>query len=167
MHRRKIRGVSGVGERRESCRHTGSRNFLIQIIRDPGRIHVDAGSIIADIDGPKVERIVENLVVNATRHTPDGTPIWVRIAPCDEGVLIIVDDAGPGVPDDIKEAIFEPFRQGPENRPSPGTGIGLSLVARFAELHGGRAWVEDRERGGASFRVLLRALREEATHGHS
>jgi signal transduction histidine kinase len=56
----------------------------------------------------------------------------------------------------MREAIFEPFRQGGDaSDPSPGLGIGLSLVARFAELHGGRAWVQDREGGGASFRVFL------------
>jgi signal transduction histidine kinase len=56
----------------------------------------------------------------------------------------------------MRQAIFEPFRQGdgPKSH-SPGVGVGLSLVARFAELHGGRAWVEDRPGGGASFRVLL------------
>jgi signal transduction histidine kinase len=82
----------------------------------------------------------------------------VRVASVAEGVVIVVEDAGPGVPDDIKEAIFEPFRQGSENHPSPGTGIGLALVARFAELHGGRAWVEDRQGGGASFHALLPRL---------
>jgi signal transduction histidine kinase len=54
--------------------------------------------------------------------------------------------------------VFEPFRQGPtESVHAPGVGVGLSLVARFAELHGGRAWVEDRPGGGASFRVFLPA----------
>ena len=60
-----------------------------------------------------------------------------------------------GVPDELKEAIFEPFRQGPgPASTSPGVGVGLSLVARFAELHGERAWVEDRP-GGASFHVSI------------
>ena len=57
---------------------------------------------------------------------------------------------------ELKDAIFEPFRQGPgPASTSPGVGVGLSLVARFAELHGGRAWVEDRPGGGALVQVLL------------
>ena len=68
----------------------------------------------------------------------------------------MVKDDGAGVPTELREVIFEPFRQGPTaSKASPGMGIGLSLVARFAELHEGRAWVEDREGGGASFHVLL------------
>jgi signal transduction histidine kinase len=67
-----------------------------------------------------------------------------------------VEDAGPGVPERVRQTIFEPFQQlGRPQMPTPGVGIGLSLVARFAELHGGRAWVEDRPGGGASFHVFL------------
>jgi signal transduction histidine kinase len=57
----------------------------------------------------------------------------------------------------MHEAIFEPFRQVPGSRSehSPGVGVGLSLVRRFAELHGGRVWMQEREGGGASFRVFL------------
>jgi signal transduction histidine kinase len=120
-------------------------------------IRVAADDVVAAVDGPKVERIVENLCINAARHTPEGTPVWVRVRARDDGCLIIVDDAGPGVPEELKERIFEPFKQGPTISPqSPGVGIGLSLVARFAALHGGRAWVEDRPGGGASFRVFLK-----------
>ena len=60
------------------------------------------------------------------------------------------------MPTGIASTIFEPFRQGPDApEHSPGVGVGLTLVARFAELHGGRAWVHDREGGGASFHVLV------------
>jgi PAS domain S-box-containing protein len=114
--------------------------------------------VVVEADGPKVERIVENLLVNAARHTTEDRRIWLRVEPADDGVVIAVEDDGPGVPEDMRDAIFEPFRQGATATPhAPGTGIGLSLVSRFAELHGGRAWVEEREGGGASFRVFLPA----------
>lgn len=110
----------------------------------------------ARIDAAQVERIVENLVANAIRYTPVGTPIWVRATGDDDSVTIVVEDAGPGIPIELRESIFEPFRQGNEIvSHNPGVGIGLSLVTRFAELHGGRAWVEERPGGGASFRVFL------------
>lgn len=119
-------------------------------------IEIDAQPLVLTVDPPKIERIVENLVANAARHTRATDHIWVRIEPSGTGALLSVEDDGPGVPADLRDAIFEPFRQGPAaSTHSPGTGIGLSLVARFAELHGGRAWVEDRPGGGAAFRVYL------------
>ncbi len=109
----------------------------------------------AEVDAPKVERIVDNLIVNAVRHTPSGTEITVRVAPENGGTVIAVDDRGPGVPREDREAIFEVFRRGGGTDHVTGTGIGLSLVAQFTALHGGRAWVQDNPGGGASFRVFL------------
>jgi PAS domain S-box-containing protein len=121
------------------------------------RITVDVEPATVSVDAAKVERILENLISNAIRHTPPETPVWIRARRQDGGVLLVVEDAGPGVPADLHEAVFEPFRQAPGSAAvhSPGVGVGLSLVLRFAELHGGRAWLEDREGGGASFRVFL------------
>jgi PAS domain S-box-containing protein len=122
------------------------------------RIDVGVASVFVPADGAKVERIVENLVMNAVRHTARETTVWVRVEEASGGAIIAVEDDGPGVPPELRDAIFEPFRQGPTASPhAPGTGIGLSLVAMFADLHGGRAWVEEREGGGASFRVFLPA----------
>jgi PAS domain S-box-containing protein len=117
---------------------------------------VEVAPLVIQVDAPKVERVVENLLVNAAKHTAPDARVWLRTARRDEGVLITVEDEGPGVPDDLKAAVFEPFLQGNGGGDHvPGTGIGLSLVARFAELHGGRAWVEDRSGGGASFNVYI------------
>jgi PAS domain S-box-containing protein len=132
-------------------------NLLAESELTAGReVHVEAPSVFAEVDAAKVERIVENLLANAVRHTPPESRIWVRVEPGETDLVIAVEDEGPGVPPQERERIFEPFRQGaaaPEH--APGVGIGLALVARFAELHGGRAWVEDRPGGGASFRVRL------------
>jgi PAS domain S-box-containing protein len=108
------------------------------------------------LDADKVERIVDALLANTAKHTPPGTPVWVGARPHDGGVLLTVDDAGPGVPSELRAQVFERFRHG-AGVPSysPGLGIGLSLVLRLAELHGGTAWVEDRPGGGSSFRVVL------------
>jgi PAS domain S-box-containing protein len=120
------------------------------------RVEVEAPQVWAEVDAAKVERIVENLLANAVRHTPAEARIWVRVTPNGDDVLIAVEDEGPGVAPEHREHIFEAFRQGPEApEHSPGVGVGLALVARFAELHGGRAWVEERDGGGASFRVCL------------
>ena len=82
--------------------------------------------------------------------------MWVLVRRDGGGVQIAVEDAGTGVPPELRDSVFEPFSQGPSTPThSPGVGIGLSLVARFAELHGGRAWVDDRHGGGSSFRVYI------------
>ncbi|MFL5800034.1 MAG: PAS domain S-box protein [Actinomycetota bacterium] len=119
-------------------------------------VELDTKPVVIGLDAAKVERIVENLVANSFRHTPARARVWVRVRPVSGGALLCVDDDGPGVPPELKETIFEPFMRGPKAPAhAPGVGVGLSLVGRFAKLHGGRAWVEDREGGGASFRVFL------------
>jgi PAS domain S-box-containing protein len=121
-------------------------------------VSLDLAPIQVLADAAKVERIVENLLANAARHTDPGTPIWVRVAPGDRGALLCVDDAGPGIPVEQRESIFRPFERGPGGATyAPGSGVGLALVAQIASLHDGQAWVEDRAGGGASFRVLLPA----------
>jgi signal transduction histidine kinase len=116
-------------------------------------IRVEADDGLVEVDAVKAERIVDNLLGNAGKHTPLGTPIRVEVHTRANGVVLVVEDEGPGVPDDMKDAVFEPFRQGEDAR--GGVGIGLSLVRRFAELHGGTAHVEDRPGGGARFVVTL------------
>jgi len=120
------------------------------------RMQTDIQPVVIPIDSAKVERIVENLLANTVRHTPSNATIWVSVEPVDGGALLKIEDDGPGVSPELQEVIFEPFQQGPDApQHSPGVGVGLTLVRRFAELHNGRAWVEEREGGGASFRVFL------------
>jgi PAS domain S-box-containing protein len=123
-------------------------------LRDQVEISIE--SVVVPVDAPKVERIVENLLVNAVKHTPRGTMVHVSVTDSEEGATIAVEDEGAGVPDELREKIFEEFRQGTDTpQASPGVGVGLTLVRRFAEMHHGRAWVAGRDGGGASFRVFL------------
>jgi signal transduction histidine kinase len=117
---------------------------------------VEAERVEISIDVGKVERILENLLRNAAKHTPTGTPILVSVDAGGDGATVSVEDEGPGIPADMKEFLFQPFRQGAAARATGlGVGIGLSLVAKFAELRGGVASVEDRSGGGTAFRVYL------------
>jgi signal transduction histidine kinase len=125
-------------------------------VNDEHAVVVDAPTVRIAVDAPKVERIMENLAVNAAKHTQTGTTIWVRVQRQRDGVLLLVEDEGPGVPAALREQVFQPFHKGRNIADhAPGSGIGLALVAQFASLHGGRAWVQDRPGGGASFRVFL------------
>ncbi|MEX2048781.1 MAG: PAS domain-containing sensor histidine kinase [Gemmatimonadota bacterium] len=118
------------------------------------RLQLDTGPVHVEADPTMVERIIENLLANAVKHTPGDSRIWVRVERTDDGALIVVEDDGPGIPPEDRERIFEPFVQG--SSPGPGgAGVGLALVVKFAELHDGRAWVQERTGGGSSFRVLL------------
>ena len=130
--------MSRVVERSEDRRHP---------------LSVELGSIVAAVDAEQVEQIIENLLENALCHTPPGTPVWLQVEGASGALSITVEDAGPGVPDDLKAKIFELFWTG--SATSPHTGVGLWVVARLAELHGGRAWVEDRPGGGARFCAVL------------
>jgi signal transduction histidine kinase len=114
---------------------------------------VDAEPVVVSVDPVAVERIVENLLANAARHTPSGTPIWVRVEE-HEGALVTVEDAGPGIPEGLRSQVFGPFARGADPGMG-GVGVGLYLVGRLASLQGGRAWVEERPGGGASFKVHL------------
>jgi signal transduction histidine kinase len=117
-------------------------------------VRVDADRVLVEVDPTMVERVIENLLVNAARHTPLGTPVRVNVRGRTDGIELSVEDEGPGIPDDLKLVLFDSFRQGPGSN-GGGVGIGLSLVKRFAELHGGTARVEDHPGGGARFVVAL------------
>jgi len=117
-------------------------------------VRVEADRFLIDVDRSMVERIIENLLVNAARHTPVGTPVHIGVRARADAVVITVEDEGPGIPDDLKVSLFDPFRQGP-GATGKGVGIGLSLVKKFAELHGGSAKVEDAPGSGARFVIIL------------
>ncbi len=119
---------------------------------------LDLAPLIAVVDPGKLERVVVNLVGNARRYAGSDARVLVVLEPGDEGwVRLRVEDDGPGVPETLRDRVFDPFEQGPSSASaaSPGTGIGLTLVSEFVRLHGGRVTIEDSALGGASFVVEL------------
>jgi PAS domain S-box-containing protein len=136
--------------------------FVADYTANGRRIETRTEHAIAEVDAPKLERIVENLLANAVKYTPAESAIRVRVESLPGGVLLAVDDQGPGVLEEERETIFGVFNRGAVPAGVPGVGIGLSLVAQFAALHGGRAWVEENPGGGASFRVFLPATQDTA-----
>ncbi|MBL8384816.1 MAG: sensor histidine kinase N-terminal domain-containing protein [Burkholderiales bacterium] len=101
-----------------------------------------------------VRAALENLLANARKH--GGGRLRVEVLPDATGATLAVEDDGAGVAAAEREAVFAPFYRGAGARAS-GSGLGLSIVARIAALHGGRAWVEPaRTLAGARFVVALR-----------
>jgi two-component system, OmpR family, sensor histidine kinase KdpD len=118
---------------------------------DPARLRLEVDDVVVPIDPGLTERLLANLVGNALAHTPAGTPITVCARREGDHVILHVDDEGPGIPPELRSAVFEPFH----GSTGGGTGVGLYLVREFARLHGGDAWIEEGPGGGASVRVRL------------
>lgn len=111
----------------------------------------------ARVDPSVLTRIANHLLDNALVHTDPEHAVWVTAEVVDEDLHLVVADNGPGIAPALREQVFESFTHGEMRRPhAPGTGVGLSLVAGLARLHGGQAWCDEREGGGAQFHVLLR-----------
>jgi two-component system, OmpR family, sensor histidine kinase KdpD len=144
-------------------RPTDLHDIVVRSVREHGLavscITPSPGPLMVEVDPGLTARIVDNVFGNALRHTPAGTPIRVTFDSGFDEVTLSVADRGPGVPDDVKDAIFEPFRR--QSTGVSGLGLGLFVVRQFAELQGGRCWVEDTEGGGATFRVALLAAERE------
>jgi signal transduction histidine kinase len=107
------------------------------------------------VDRVRFERILGNLLDNATTHGGGPTRITIEPSPVKKSVLLAVEDEGPGVAASERTRIFERFARGSAARHRIGTGLGLALVAEHAAALGGEAWVEDRPGGGARFVVRL------------
>lgn len=112
---------------------------------------------LIEADEKRLQQVLRNLLSNAIRHTPPGGRIVISTRTTDAGMLIRVQDSGPGLPEDALTDIFERFyRPDPSRtRQTGGAGLGLAIVKQIVEAHHGRVWAENGAKGGAVFSVLL------------
>jgi two-component system OmpR family sensor kinase len=149
---------------------------------------VGAGAALLVLgDEVRLRQVIGNLMSNAMAHTPDGTPIDVRIRsgsldearvagrPAGPGqptagprsaAVLEVTDYGPGLTREQGERAFERFYRADQARTSGGSGLGLAIVASLVAAHGGAVWVESTPGAGATFRIAL-PLAPEAMHDDS
>jgi signal transduction histidine kinase len=112
----------------------------------------DLPTVCADKDA--FDRILVNLVSNALKYSPAGTPVTVKARAVEDGVEFSVTDAGPGIPPAAIPHVFEPFYRA-AGTAAPGTGIGLSVVKSLVEAHGGRAELSSTPGEGTCVRFVL------------
>ncbi|KUJ68653.1 histidine kinase [Streptomyces albus subsp. albus] len=109
------------------------------------------------VDPGLLERSVANVVENAVKYSPAGTPVLVSASALGDRVELRVADRGPGVPDSAKDRIFEPFQRYGDAPRGAGVGLGLAVARGFAETMGGQLAAEDTPGGGMTMVLTLRA----------
>jgi signal transduction histidine kinase len=100
---------------------------------------VEGPPALVDGDPELIIQMLVNLVENALRHGGPGVRVTLRAEPARDGVLLAVADTGPGVPDAERQRLFDRFYRLEQSRTTPGSGLGLALVAAVARLHGAEA----------------------------
>jgi PAS domain S-box-containing protein len=124
-------------------------------------VHLPTAIPRITVDPERLQQVIWNLLTNAIKFTPAGGTVHVGAATVPDGVEITVRDTGRGIPPDFLPFVFDAFRQGEggSTRTAPGLGLGLAIVQRIIEAHGGRVAAASEGAGlGSTFRVFLPAV---------
>ena len=116
-------------------------------------------------DEDRLRQIVQNLLVNATKFTPEGGTIYLRAREQNGSLIVEVQDTGYGIPEEEQRRLFRPYhRQIGDREHLSGLGLGLALCKNLVQLHGGRIWVQSQEGKGAlfSFSIPINSKAEQA-----
>ena len=128
----------------------------IQIDR-PLKLHLEArigAAAVADCS-PHLTRVIQNLLQNAIRHTPEDGTVLVSADREPAGLRLTVEDQGEGIPAEALERVFDPFWSSDPARSGNGAGLGLTVAKRIVESLGGRIEVESEPDRGSRFAVLV------------
>ena len=136
-------------------------SVLVREATDSMRLQLESKGVRLKVDAPpdlppvfadrdQVERVIVNLVTNASRATSAGGSISVTASHLGSDVLFSVADTGTGIPRDYLARVFEPFIQVP-NAPAGGSGLGLTISKRIVEAHGGQLTAQSEPGKGSTF----------------
>jgi two-component system sensor histidine kinase KdpD len=118
-------------------------------------VSLDQAPALAQLDGVLIGQVLTNLIDNALKYSPAGTPIEMRAAADPEGLRICIADRGPGLAPGDEQRVFEKFYRARAEGGPGGVGLGLTICQAVVEAHGGRIWAENRPEGGARFCFVL------------
>ncbi|MGV9314152.1 ATP-binding protein [Streptomyces sp. NPDC003691] len=130
---------------------------LVGVPDDSVELDVPETLPMVTVDRGLLERAVANIVENAVKYSPEGTPVTVAASALGARVEVRVVDRGPGVPDEEKERIFEPFQRSGDAPRGAGVGLGLAVARGFVEAMGGTLTAEDTPGGGMTMVLTLTA----------
>lgn len=126
-----------------------------QLGQRPVRVNLADDLPLLHLDAVLFERVLVNLLENAAKYTPEGTPISITARAGSGQVVINIDDDGPGLPSGKEASIFEKFERGNKESATPGVGLGLAICRAIVQAHGGAITGSNREEGGARFTITL------------
>jgi two-component system sensor histidine kinase KdpD len=110
---------------------------------------------LVEIDSLLIERVFANLLENAMKYTPPGTPIEISATTGSNELVVTVSDRGHGIPAGEEKRIFEKFHRIASEGNQGGAGLGLSICRSIVEAHGGKIWADNLPAGGAAFHFTL------------
>jgi len=120
----------------------------------PINVAIAADVPLVLVDPVLFEQVFVNLLENAEKYTPPGSPIDIRGRREGDLVIVEVSDHGPGLPQGAEARVFEKFFRGPHQGVS-GAGLGLPICKGIVEAHGGAIRAENRPEGGATFHIVI------------
>lgn len=135
-----------------------------ELLEDKGfelELHIPQDRVMYMIDRKEMTRAVSNILVNAVRHNPPGTSVLAGLYDMPDRTYIVIADSGEGIPEDIRDTIFDPFVKADGSRRSGGTGLGLAIARKIVEKHGGTLVLDD----GSG--PLIRRLRQDGPESGS
>jgi len=149
------------------CRRVADEMMSICTSQNP--VHLDIGEQLAGAKGDEnlLRHVFANLLSNAMKYSPPGSPVQLRLFREGDHAVLVVTDNGRGIPKADQARLFLSFQRGGNVSDTPGTGLGLLIVRKCVEIHNGTISFESEEGRGTTFTVILPLCHEQNTKEHA